>query len=268
MNPGIIIIGALGRMGREIAQIVLEENVSKLHGAIEPAGHPDIGKNYYSFLGKSSGDLSVTSSIEDCITENSVCIDFSAPQSLRVHLPVAAENKVPMIIGTTGVSDDDKEYIASFSSQIPVLFSPNMSLGVNLLFFLTDLVAKRLKNDYDIEIIEAHHRFKKDSPSGTAKKLGEIAAEAIGSSYDECIVDGRKGIIDTDRPKTQIGMHAVRGGDIVGEHTVLFAGIGEHLELKHQAHSRSNFARGAVTASKWIGQQSPGFYSMRDMLGF
>jgi 4-hydroxy-tetrahydrodipicolinate reductase len=268
LRTGIIIIGALGRMGREIAEIVLNDETLHLQGAIEPSGHPQSGKDYMSCLGKGTGNITVSSSIDECITENAVCIDFSSPHSVSVHLPVAVQNKVPVVIGTTGITDKEIEIIKSFSSEIPVLFSPNMSLGVNLLFSLTEIVAKRLKNDYDIEIIEAHHRFKKDAPSGTAKRLGEIAADAIGLPYDSCVVDGRKGITQNDRSRKEIGMHAIRGGDIVGEHTVLFAGIGEQLSLRHQAHNRSTFAGGAVVASKWIAQHPPGFYSMRDLLGF
>ena len=142
-----------------------------------------------------------------------------------------------------------------------------MSLGVNLLFHLTGIVASRLKDDFDIEIIEAHHRFKKDAPSGTAKKLGEIAASAIGLSYKDAIVDGRTGMTG-ERKKKEIGMHAVRGGDIVGDHTVLFAGLGERLELRHMMHSRSTLARGALVAAKWLSSMKPGFYTMREVLGF
>jgi 4-hydroxy-tetrahydrodipicolinate reductase len=142
-----------------------------------------------------------------------------------------------------------------------------MSLGVNLLFSLTELVAKKLGGAFDIEIIEAHHRFKKDSPSGTARTLGEVAAKAIGRTYGEAVVDGRVGMIDGTRPPLEIGMHAVRGGDITGDHTVLFAGIGERVELRHMAHNRGIFARGAVTTAKWILPKKPGLYTMRDVLG-
>jgi 4-hydroxy-tetrahydrodipicolinate reductase len=150
---------------------------------------------------------------------------------------------------------------------MPVLVSPNMSLGVNLLFSLTELVANRLKNDFDIEIIEAHHRFKKDAPSGTAKRLGEIVAQAYNLPYEKAVRDGRSGISSEDRKKNEVGMHAVRGGDIVGDHTVLFAGMGERIELRHMAHSRSTFARGAVAAAKWLSTRKAGYYSMKDVLG-
>jgi 4-hydroxy-tetrahydrodipicolinate reductase len=174
--------------------------------------------------------------------------------------------KAALVIGTTGLTDADILKIHAFSQNHAVVFSPNMSLGINLLFYITELVASKLKNDFDIEIIEAHHRFKKDAPSGTAKKLGEIVADVIGKSYDDAVVNGRAGITGA-RTSTEIGMHAVRGGDIVGDHTVLFAGIGERIELRHMAHSRSTLARGAVTAAKWLSSQKPGLYSMKEVLG-
>jgi 4-hydroxy-tetrahydrodipicolinate reductase len=172
-----------------------------------------------------------------------------------------------VVVGTTGLTEAELEIAKNYSKTAPIIVSPNMSLGVNLLFNLTQMVAARLKDDFDIEIIEAHHRFKKDSPSGTARRLGEVAAQACGLSYDEAIVNGRSGIYPDARQKTEIGMHAVRGGDIVGDHTVLFAGIGERVELRHMAHSRSTFARGAVKTAKWIHNQKPGYYSMKDVLG-
>lgn len=268
MPTGIILIGALGRMGREIATLAAADAAYKVVGAIEYDTHPDLGKEYGTQIGKNIAGVTVSTSLTDCPAEGSVIIDFSSPLSLKKHLPVAAERNIPVIIGTTGLKQDEKEYAASFANKIPVLVSPNMSLGVNLLFLLTDIVSKRLKDDYDIEIIEAHHRFKKDAPSGTAKRLGEIVADNIGLPYNECIKDGREGIFTTDRSRKEVGMHAVRGGDIVGDHTVLFAGIGERVELKHMAHSRSTFAQGALVAARWISNKTNGLYSMRDMLGF
>jgi 4-hydroxy-tetrahydrodipicolinate reductase len=172
-----------------------------------------------------------------------------------------------MVVGTTGLEKGDRELAQKASATIPIIVSSNMSLGVNLLFSLTELVAKRLGGAFDIEIIEAHHRFKKDSPSGTARTLGEVAARALGRTYDEAVVNGRSGMASGTRPPLEIGMHAVRGGDIVGDHTVLFAGIGERVELRHTAHSRSVFARGAVATAKWLAGKGPGFYTMKEVLG-
>jgi len=265
---GIILIGALGRMGREIATLAANDSTSyRVAGAIEYNEHPDIGKEYGRCIGKEIQGVPIATSLSDISADGSVVIDFSSPQSLKKHIPVAAQKKLPVIIGTTGLKQEDKDFAATFADQIPVLISPNMSLGVNMLFLLTDMVSKRLKDDYDIEIIEAHHRFKKDAPSGTAKRLGEIVADNLGLPYDECIKDGREGISTTDRSRKEVGMHAVRGGDIVGDHTVLFAGIGERIELRHMAHSRTTFAQGALVAARWLSNKTCGLYSMRDMLG-
>lgn len=266
MSTEIILLGALGRMGREIAGLALADTAFSISGAIEYENHPAIGTDYGISLGNKSLGIPIASTPED-IAGTPVIIDFSSPHSIKTCLPIAAEKNMPYLLCTTGISDADKEFAASFSDKIPVLISPNTSLGVNLLFLLTEFVSARLKNDYDIEIIEAHHRFKKDAPSGTAKRLGEIVADSLGMTYNECIKDGREGISSTERSKKEVGMHAVRGGDIVGDHTVLFAGIGERIELKHMAHSRSTFAKGALLAARWLANQKNGHYSMRDMLG-
>ncbi|MBN1307648.1 MAG: 4-hydroxy-tetrahydrodipicolinate reductase [Chitinispirillaceae bacterium] len=268
MPLGIIIIGALGRMGKEIAEIVLTDSDFSMRGAVEYERHPLMGKDYGSCIGKDAANIPVTGSIAGIECAGCVCIDFSSPASLLRILPAAAEKKVPVVVGTTGLSKDDIASAHSFSSRIPILISPNMSLGVNILFLLTEMAASRLNKNYDIEIIEAHHRYKKDAPSGTAKRLGEIAAASIGLDYETCVKNGRKGVASSDRSRKEVGMHAVRGGDIVGDHTVLFAGIGERVELRHFAHSRSIFARGSLAAARWLIGQPPGLYAMRDMLGF
>jgi 4-hydroxy-tetrahydrodipicolinate reductase len=266
VSLGIILIGACGRMGKEIANLVFADDQLSLIAAVEHASHPDLGKDYGLVFGKSTPGITLTSSFDKIAAANHVGIDFSSPQSLQQYLPKAAAAGLPMVIGTTGLTQKDNEYIKSFATEIPLLVSPNMSLGVNILFLITEMISNRLKDDYDIEIIEAHHRFKKDAPSGTAKRLGEIVAESIGEPYDLCVKDGRRGISTSDRPHKEIGMHAVRGGDIVGDHTVLFAGIGERIELRHMAHSRSTFARGALIAAKWLSKKKPGLYTMRNML--
>ena len=192
---------------------------------------------------------------------------FYVPQATSALCDKLASRNTALVIGTTGMNEPEIEKIKKFATVCPVVFSPNINLGLNLLFYLTEVVSSRLKDDFDIEIIEAHHRFKKDAPSGTAKKLGEIAAAAIGLPYKDAIMNGRTGITG-ERTKKEIGMHAVRGGDIVGDHTVLFAALGERLELRHMAHSRSPLARGAVSAAKWLSSRKPGLYTMREVLGF
>jgi 4-hydroxy-tetrahydrodipicolinate reductase len=263
----IIIVGALGRMGVEIAKVALEDGEVRLAGCVEYAQHPKIGQDYGSVIGADCGGVLVRPSIEDTGVKGGVVIDFSGVQSTRANLQKAAQLKLPMVVGTTGLEPEDHELAKKAAETIPVLVSSNMSLGVNLLFSLTELVAKKLGGAFDIEIIEAHHRFKKDSPSGTARTLGEVAAKAIGRTYGEAVVNGRGGMAEGTRPPTEIGMHAVRGGDIVGDHTVLFAGLGERVELRHTAHNRGIFARGAVAAAKWIASKGAGLYTMKDVLG-
>lgn len=267
MDLNVVIVGALGRMGVEIANIVLNDNALKLRGAIEYQGHPAYGNDYGTAIGRGPLGIKVQSSVEDIDFSNTVLIDFSSPASTRSILEKAPEKKIPVVIGTTGLGQGELDLAKDVAQNVPVLVSPNMSLGVNLLFSLTQMVASRLKDQFDIEIIEAHHRFKKDAPSGTARRLGEVAAEALGLNYNEAVRNGREGISDSIRSSVEIGMHAVRGGDIVGDHTVLFAGMGERVELRHMAHSRSTFAQGAVVAAKWLSNQNAGFYSMRDVLG-
>lgn len=270
----IIIVGALGRMGIEIAKVVMEDAETRLAGCVECSQHSKMGQDYCAAAAigvspDSCGGVSVrvSPSIEDAGVKGGVVIDFSDVQSTRANLRMAARLKLPMVVGTTGLEAEDHELAKEVSGSVPVLVSSNMSLGVNLLFSLTEFVAKRLGGVFDIEIIEAHHRFKKDSPSGTARTLGEVAAKAIGRTYGDAVVNGRSGMAAGMRPPLEIGMHAVRGGDIVGDHTVLFAGLGERVELRHTAHNRGIFARGAVAAAKWIASKRPGFYTMKDVLG-
>jgi 4-hydroxy-tetrahydrodipicolinate reductase len=263
----IIIVGALGRMGAEIADVVLADNAVKLRACVEYPGHPKAGEDYGVCIGRGPLGIKLKDTIDDVDFSNAVTIDFSSPQSTRNLFQSAEVRGMKLVVGTTGLGESDLELARRVSREVPVIVSPNMSVGVNLLFSITQLVASKLKEEFDIEIIEAHHRFKKDSPSGTAKRLGEIIAKEIGLPYDQAIVNGREGISLESRTRTEIGMHAVRGGDIVGDHTVLFAGLGERIELRHMAHSRNTFARGAVTTAKWLQDKVAGFYSMKDVLG-
>jgi 4-hydroxy-tetrahydrodipicolinate reductase len=267
MTTNVIVIGALGKMGREIVGCALDDTGIKLIGCVEHPGHPQTGLDIGECLGRGKVGIKVTNDALSLPVETGVIIDFTSPRATMTLCDGLVSRKTSMVIGTTGMSDAEIEKIKKLSVVCPVVLSPNMSLGVNLLFHLTDIVASRLKDDFDIEIIEAHHRFKKDAPSGTAKKLGEIAASAIGSSYKEAVIDGRRGMTG-ERTKKEIGMHAVRGGDIVGDHTVMFAALGERLELRHMMHSRSTLARGAIVAAKWLSSRKPGFYTMREVLGF
>ncbi|HEX3019408.1 MAG TPA: 4-hydroxy-tetrahydrodipicolinate reductase [Chitinispirillaceae bacterium] len=263
----IIIAGALGRMGMEIAQIVLEDNSLNLYACIEQPGHSAIGKDYGTCLGRGPLNIKIIDSIDSLDCQDSILIDFSSVSSSHMFLEKAPQKSLKMVIGTTGLGCSELDLAQKASLSVPLIVSPNMSLGVNLLFYLTAQVAASLKDQFDIEIIEAHHRFKKDSPSGTAKRLGEIVSQSLGLSYEQAVKNGREGISENTRTSTEIGMHAVRGGDIVGDHTVLFAGMGERIELRHMAHSRKTFAQGAVIAAKWLAGKNPGLYSMRDVLG-
>lgn len=268
----VIINGILGRMGKEIAHIVLNDQEMQLIGCTEKEGHSSLGMDIGELLGYGKMNTAITSSVQQIpldLTNNAVIIDFTTPNSTRKLVQELQTNniKAKLVIGTTGLADLDIQTIHSLSQISAVLYSPNMSLGINYLFYLTQITAEKLGEDFDIEIIETHHRFKKDSPSGTAQRLGEIAAKTIHSSYSKAVTHGRKGL-SNGRRKREIGIHAVRGGDIVGDHTVLFAGLGERLELRHSAQNRTTFAQGAVKAAKWLSSQSSGFYSMRDLLGF
>ncbi|MDG5814419.1 4-hydroxy-tetrahydrodipicolinate reductase [Chitinispirillales bacterium ANBcel5] len=268
MKTEIIIVGALGRMGVEIAKVALADEDVSIAACVEYPSHPSVGKDYGECIGVGHLGIAVAPSLDEINLEKKVVIDFSSIESTRANLKNLPEKgNFSMVIGTTGLQEDDYQLAQNASKHIAVLVSPNTSLGVNLLFSLTELVASSLKDRFDMEIIEAHHRFKKDSPSGTAKRLGEIISSVLEKSYDEAVVDGRSGMASQTRPATEVGMHAVRGGDIVGDHTVLFAGIGERIELRHMAHSRSTFARGAVETAKWISSKDVGFYSMKDVLG-
>jgi 4-hydroxy-tetrahydrodipicolinate reductase len=254
-------------MGIEIAKVVLEDKDARIAGCVEYAGHPKMGQDYGAAIGADCGGVLVSPSIEETGVRGAVVIDFSSVQSTRGNLQRAIGLAMPMVVGTTGLEKEDHDLARAISAKIPILVSSNMSLGVNLLFSLTEIAAEKLGGAFDIEIIEAHHRFKKDSPSGTARTLGEIAAKAIGQSYGSAVVDGRSGMAAGTRTPTELGLHAVRGGDITGDHTVLFAGIGERVELRHMAHNRAIFARGAAATAKWIARKQPGLYTMKDVLG-
>lgn len=261
----IIVSGCCGRMGRHILHLAISDEATKLVGAIELASSKDVGKDVGDFLGIGNVGVNITNNLKDIIKKTDVLIEFTTPAATIEHLDIASANGKAMVIGTTGLSEQEVVKIKSASKRIPILFSPNMSLGVNLLFKIVQDIARTLPLDYDVEIIEAHHGQKKDAPSGTALNIGQIIAKARGKELNSIASYGRKGTVGA-RPKDQIGIHSIRAADIVGEHTVLFAAPGESIELIHRARSRETFARGAIIATKFIAKKTNGLYTMQDVL--
>ncbi|MBF0275106.1 MAG: 4-hydroxy-tetrahydrodipicolinate reductase [Nitrospinae bacterium] len=256
----IAVNGAGGRMGQEIINVISSRPDANLSGAFEREGTPIIGTQHLAF-----SKIKYEVINEATVNNSDVIIDFTAPQATIRIIEKAVDFKKPLVIGTTGLSKEVKDMINIASKQIPIVFAPNMSVGVNLLFKLVELAAKTLEDEYDIEIIEAHHKHKKDAPSGTAVKLAEIAAETLGRSYEENVQCERNGIIG-ERPDKEIGVQTIRGGDIVGEHNVMYIGEGERLELIHKATNRNIFAKGAVRAAVWLKGKDIGLYNMFDVL--
>lgn len=263
---GLIVCGAAGRMGSTVVRLAHENSGIKLSGAIEWSGSPQINKDAGEVAGVGKIEVPITAQIAPLLKGQVVVIEFSTPEATLEHVKVAAQKNVPIVIGTTGFNQRQLAEIERLSRRTRVLVSPNMSLGVNLFVSLMGRVAETLGEDYDVEIVEAHHRFKKDAPSGTALALGRTIAHALKRDLDRIGVYGRKGVIG-ERKKKEIGFMAVRAGDIIGEHTVIFGGLGERIEFIHRAHSRDTFARGAIRAAQWLVKQKKGLYSMRDVLG-
>jgi len=261
----IAVAGAAGRMGSRIVALSKEYPV-KIVGAFERKGHKDIGKDVGLLAGAGELGIKLHDDIEAVIGDASVVIDFTSSSVAVKHLRAASARGRAMVIGTTGLSKDDMAEISALAAKVPCVLSSNMSLGVNLLLKVIADVAKALGDDYDVEIIEAHHRHKKDAPSGTALRMGEAIAKALGRDLQEAGVYARKGMIG-ERSKKEIGIQTVRAGDIVGEHTVLFGGLGERIEITHRASSRDTFARGALKAALWLEGKAPGLYDMQDVLG-
>jgi 4-hydroxy-tetrahydrodipicolinate reductase len=259
-----IVIGAAGKMGSRIIHIISETPSIVLYRAIERPDHPFIGKDIGEVIGLGKMDISLEGELKKA--GGDVIINFTNPKTSIESLEFAKEIGSAIVIGTTGLSPEQIDRVKNLSKSVQCVFSPNMSVGVNVMFRIVQEVAQVLGPDYDIEIFEAHHRLKKDSPSGTAVKLGELIAKAIGRDFGKVGVYGRKGMVG-ERTKEEIGMQVIRAGDIVGEHTVLFGGIGERLEIIHRAHSRDNFARGAIRAALWVVNQPNGLYDMQDVLG-
>ena len=259
-----IVVGAAGRMGGRIIHIIKETPSMKLARAVERPDHLSIGRDIGEVIGLGQLGVPLEGSLKR--EGGDVIINFSTPQASIESLAFAKETGLAVVIGTTGLSSEQMDKVKELSKNVRCVLAPNMSVGMNVMFRIVQEVAKVLGPEYDIEIFEAHHRLKKDSPSGTAVKLGELIANAIGRDFGKVGVYGRKGMVG-ERTKEEIGMQVIRAGDIVGEHTVLFGGIGERLEVIHRAHSRDNFARGAIRAALWVVDQPNGLYDMQDVLG-
>jgi 4-hydroxy-tetrahydrodipicolinate reductase len=263
---GVVVCGAAGRMGSTLVRLIHENRALKLTGAVESSGHPQIDKDAGEVAGVGKIGVPIAAEIALLLKSPVVIVEFTAPGATLEHVRVAAQKSIPIVIGTTGLNPKQLVEIKKLSSRTRVLISANMSLGVNLLVSLMGRVAKTLGDDYDVEIVEAHHRFKKDAPSGTALALAQPIAQALGRDLDQAGVCGRKGIVG-ERTKQEIGLLSVRAGDIVGEHTVIFGGLGERVEFIHRAQSRETFARGALRAAQWLVRQKKGLYGMHDVLG-
>lgn len=261
----IAIAGASGRMGRMLIEAVVNASDAQLAGALDIPGSPAIGADASAFLGSTSG-VAITSDLRAGLKDAQYLIDFTRPEGTMAHLQVCRELGVKMIIGTTGFTESQKAEIQDAARDISIMLSPNMAVGVNVVFKLLAQAAKALKEGYDIEIIEAHHRHKVDAPSGTALKMGEVVAEAVGRNLQECAIYGREGVTGERDPST-IGFATIRGGDVVGDHTVLFAGIGERIEITHKSSSRATYAQGSLRAARFLSNQPHGLFGMDDVLG-
>jgi len=261
----IAIAGASGRMGRMLVEAVMNAPDATLGGALDIPTSPAVGIDAAAFLGASSG-VAITPDLRQGLANAQYLIDFTRPEGTMEHLRVCRELGVKMIIGTTGFTDEQKAEINDAARDIAIVMAPNMAVGVNVVFKLLAQAAKALKEGYDIEIIEAHHRHKVDAPSGTALKMGEVVAEAVGRDLKECAVYGREGVTGERDPST-IGFATIRGGDVVGDHTVLFAGIGERIEITHKSSSRATYAQGSLRAVRFLSQQPHGLFGMDDVLG-
>ena len=266
MGLGFIVCGVGGRMGGAVVRGIKETPGVELAAAIDKPDSARIGKDAGEISAAGPLRVQVVSDISPYLKPNRVIVDFTNAEASMGYLRAAAVKRVPIVIGTTGFTQEQLEEIQKLSVQTPIIVAANTSLGVNLLVNLVGEAAKKLGDDYDVEIIEAHHRFKKDAPSGTALAMGKAIADGLKREFNEVAINGRKGNVG-ERGKKDIALLSVRAGDIVGEHTIIFGGIGERLEFIHRAHSRDTFARGAIRAAQWLATQKPGFYGMKDVLG-
>jgi 4-hydroxy-tetrahydrodipicolinate reductase len=266
MNPmKIAVAGASGRMGKMLVEAIQNADDAVLAGAIDMAGASAIGTDAAAFLGASAGVI-IESDLAKGLAGAEYLIDFTRPEGTLKHIEFCAAHRIKMIIGTTGFDEAGKAAIAAASKKTAIMFSPNMSVGVNVTMKLLEMAAKSFSEGYDIEIVEAHHRLKVDAPSGTALKMGEVIAGALGRDLKDVGVYAREGVTG-ERDPSSIGFATIRGGDIVGDHTVLFAGIGERIEISHKSSSRVTYAHGSLRAARFLADKSVGLYDMQDVLG-
>jgi 4-hydroxy-tetrahydrodipicolinate reductase len=262
-----IIAGAGGRMGGRFTQLIHESQDMTIGGAFEKADHPAVHKDLGEWAGLGHQGITIAGNLQEVIDQGEVIIDFTFHTASMDHLRLAASQKKPIIIGSTGFTAGEMEEVKTLCQTVPCVLAPNFSIGVNVLLKVVGDVAKTLGEGFDMEIVEAHHNLKKDAPSGTAMKLAQVLAQARNLDLNQAAVYERKGIIGERKPN-EIGIQTLRAGDIIGDHTVMFGGLGERIEIIHRAHSRDTFARGALRAVRWIIGQKNGLYDMGDVLGF
>ena len=265
MPHRVAVAGASGRMGHMLIEAIQSADDCVLAGALDIAGNPFLGTDAAAFLGQPSG-VAVTADLAQGLQPAQVLIDFTRPEGTLAHLQVCRQLGVNAVIGTTGFSDAQKAEIAEIAQHIAIMMAPNMSVGVNVTLKLLEMAAKAMSTGYDIEIVEAHHRHKIDAPSGTALKMGEVIADALGRDLKDCAVYERYGITG-ERDPSSIGFATIRGGDIVGDHTVLFAGTGERIEISHKSSSRTTYAQGSLRAVRFLADKKTGLFDMFDVLG-
>ncbi len=261
----IAVAGASGRMGHMLIEAIRASDDCQLAGALDIAASPALGTDAAAYLGQTTG-INITSDLRAGLAGAQVLIDFTRPEGTMAHLAACRELGVKLVIGTTGFSDAQKADIAAAAKDIAIMIAPNMSVGVNVTLKLLEMAAKAMNTGYDIEIVEAHHRHKVDAPSGTALKMGEVIAGALGRDLKDCAVYAREGVTG-ERDPSSIGFATIRGGDIVGDHTVLFAGTGERIEISHKSSSRVTYAQGSLRAARFLTGQPSGLFDMFDVLG-
>ena len=260
----VAVAGASGRMGHMLIEAICQSQDCRLAGALDVAASPAIADDATAFLGRTSGVL-IQADVRQGLKEAQVLIDFTRPEGTMVHLALCRELGIKLVIGTTGFSDAQEAEIAAAAKDIAIMMAPNMSVGVNVTLKLLEMAAKALPTGYDIEIVEAHHRHKVDAPSGTALKMGEVIAGALGRNLKDCAVYAREGVTG-ERDPSSIGFATIRGGDVVGDHSVLFLGTGERIEITHKSSSRAAYAQGSLRAARFLADRNSGLFDMFDVL--
>ncbi len=261
----VIIDGACGRMGKMISQGVVTQSDMQLVGAIEYSGHPQLGEDIGEVAGVGTIGVPISDNLSEILDEADVVVEFTAPSASIEHLRNVVDAGKTMVLATTGFTEAELAEVQELAQNIPCVMAPNMSVGVNVMLQAVQLVAKALGDDYDVEVIEAHHNQKADSPSGTALRIAEVLAESLDRNLAEVGAYGRHGMVGA-RPEKEIGIHAIRGGDISGDHTVLYAGAGERIEITHRAHTREAFAKGAIRAARWVVDAPKGLHDIAEVL--